>query len=417
MLTLKRATYLISSLALGILWFTVLVTLLSTGLGLLITLVGLPILAFTLWVTRGMAQAERALAASLLGTRVPGQYRRPARPGWWRSFVTRLGDPQTYKDLVYLLFQLPLGILWFTVTVTLVAVGVGLLFAPAWYWAVPDGIDLGLFRADTLGEAFALVPAGAAVCVLARYAIDAMGIAAAAWARLMLTAVEDPQLTEVRSSQARMVEAGLAERRRLERDLHDGAQQRLVALSLKLGMARNRLPAEDGAAELVAEAHEESKLALAELRDLARGIHPAVLTERGLAAALEDLAARSTVPTVLEEAPEQRLSSALEATAYFVVAEGLANVTKYARAEHAWVSARLGYGRLDVEVRDDGAGGADPAKGSGLRGLADRVGALDGRIEVDSPPGAGTRVRAMLPAEILPEEDPGSSTRTTRARA
>jgi signal transduction histidine kinase len=233
---------------------------------------------------------------------------------------------------------------------------------------------------------------------------------------MVLSSTPDPELAEARSTQARMVEAALAERRRIERDLHDGAQQRLVALSLKLGMARKRLDGQDGAAELVAEAHEEAKLAIEELRDLARGIHPAVLTDRGLAAALEDLAARSTVPAIVEAAPEPRLAPAVEATAYFVVAEGLANVAKYAGARNAWISARLAGGELVVEVRDDGTGGADPDKGSGLRGLRDRVSALDGRLEVSSPPGAGTSLRATLPAPIILQEDGRSSGGMTRAR-
>ena len=178
-------------------------------------------------------------------------------------------------------------------------------------------------------------------------------------------------------------------------DLHDGAQQRLVALSLKLGMARARVDGD--AADLIAEAHEEAKLAVAELRDLARGIHPAVLTERGLTAALDDLAARSTVPVTVVDAPDERLPGAVEATAYFVVAESLANVAKYAQASSAWVAARRVDGTLEVEVHDDGVGGADPRAGSGLRGLDDRVRALDGRLAVHSPAGGGTRVRATVP--------------------
>jgi signal transduction histidine kinase len=215
---------------------------------------------------------------------------------------------------------------------------------------------------------------------------------------MALASTPDPELAAARSTQARMVEAALAERRRLERDLHDGAQQRLVALSLKLGMARARLDgADDAAAALVAEAHDESKLALVELRDLARGIHPAVLTDRGLRAALQDLAGRSTVPTHLVDAPEERLAPAVEATAYFVVAECLANVAKYAQAGNAWVTARREDGALAVEIQDDGVGGADADGGSGLRGLTDRVRALDGDLAVDSAPGRGTLVRAMLP--------------------
>jgi signal transduction histidine kinase len=163
-------------------------------------------------------------------------------------------------------------------------------------------------------------------------------------------------------------------------------------------MARARLDgADDAAKTLVAEAHDESKLALAELRDLARGIHPAVLTDRGLAAALDDLAARSVVPVDVRAAPADRLPSAVEATAYFVVAECLANVAKYAGAQSAWVRVRENGARLDIEVGDDGAGGADPLNGSGLRGLTDRVGALDGELTVHSPAGHGTIVRAVVP--------------------
>src|SRR4051812_24896553 len=159
-------------------------------------------------------------------------------------------------------------------------------------------------------------------------------------------------------------------------------------------MARSRVDGD--AAQLVADAHEESKLALAELRDLARGIHPSVLTDRGLAAALDDLAARSAVPVTVVDAPVERLPAPVEATAYFVVAECLSNVGKYAEATGAWVAAHRVDGTLAIEVRDDGCGGADPA-GSGLRGLTGRVRALDGRLAVDSPPGRGTVVRATVP--------------------
>jgi signal transduction histidine kinase len=204
----------------------------------------------------------------------------------------------------------------------------------------------------------------------------------------------------MRSSQARIIEAADEARRRIERDLHDGAQQRLVALSLKLGMARKRLESPDGsesAGVLVAEAHEESKLALAELRDLARGIHPAILTERGLGPAIEELASRAPIPVTVEEVPDGRMAPSAEAAAYFVVAECLANVAKYAQAHEATVRARREVGRVVVEVSDDGVGGADPASGSGLRGLADRVEALDGALTVRSIAGAGTTVRAEIP--------------------
>jgi len=206
------------------------------------------------------------------------------------------------------------------------------------------------------------------------------------------------RLVELQASRARIVEAGDAERRRLERNLHDGAQQRLVSLSLTLRLAKARLRENPEAAEeLLAAAAEELARALEELRELARGIHPAVLTERGLEPALETLVGRAPIPVAVESELEGRLPPSVEAAAFYVVSEALANVTKYAEASSVEVRVGRANGYAVVEVADDGVGGADPARGSGLRGLADRVEALQGRLEVDSRPGEGTRVRAEIP--------------------
>jgi signal transduction histidine kinase len=207
------------------------------------------------------------------------------------------------------------------------------------------------------------------------------------------------RLDELQSSRARLVEVSMFERRRLERDLHDGAQQRLVALSLQLGLARRSLDAGDGrsAVTMLDAARDELARALEELRELARGIHPAVLTDRGLEAALEALAERAPLPVSLDQMPAERLPAPVEAAAYFVVAEALTNVAKYAAASSAAVRINRNGSYAVVEVRDDGVGGADPAVGTGLRGLADRLAALDGRLEVHSPPGGGTTVRAEVP--------------------
>jgi signal transduction histidine kinase len=404
-LPLRRTVYLLISFALGTAWFVVLVTGLSTGLGMAITFIGIPILIGMLWAVRWMAQVERFCVAGLLGVDASAAYRRPSRPGLWASVQSRLGDPQTWKDLAYLFVQFPLGILWFVVAVTLWSAGLGLLLAPAYYWAIPDGIQLGIWQVDTLWGALALVPLGALVTAAAWFACDGLGRLHGAWAKLVLGSSPDPELTarvdDLRSSQARIIEAADEARRRIERDLHDGAQQRRVALSLKLGMARKRMEnGGEGAAELIAEAHEESKLALVDLRDLARGIHPAILTERGLGPALEELAARAAVAARVTEMPADRLAAPVEAAAYFVVAECLVNVAKYAQASEAKIAARAEVGRLVVEVVDDGVGGADHARGSGLRGLADRVAALDGRLTVYSPADQGTTVRAEIPLSL-----------------
>jgi signal transduction histidine kinase len=206
------------------------------------------------------------------------------------------------------------------------------------------------------------------------------------------------QEAELRASRSRIVEAADDARQRLERNLHDGAQQRLVSLSLALRLAQGKLKGDpDGANDILTAAGDELAHAIAELRELARGIHPAVLTDRGLAAALEALASRSPFPVELSTNLEERLPGPVEAAAYYVVAEALTNVAKYAEATAVRVSAERNDGRVVVEVADDGVGGADPALGSGLRGLADRVEALSGRLDVESAAGAGTRVRAVIP--------------------
>jgi signal transduction histidine kinase len=220
------------------------------------------------------------------------------------------------------------------------------------------------------------------------------------------------QLEEVRASRARIVEAGDRERRRVERDLHDGAQQRLLTVSLALHAAERKLHPNDDpngypeAAEDLRRASSELAAALAELRELARGIHPAILTDEGLGAALESLADRSPVPVSIDDVPRDRLPPSLESTAYFVVSESLANVVKHGNASRAHVRVACRDRRLEVEIRDDGVGGADMSKGSGLRGLRDRVAAVNGSLDVTSAAGAGTTVLAELPLPGGPEAGP-----------
>ena len=208
------------------------------------------------------------------------------------------------------------------------------------------------------------------------------------------------RVEELRASRARIVQASDTARRRLERDLHDGAQQRLVALALDLKLARGKLEKDPAAAaELLDASIEELAEATSELRELARGIHPALLTDRGLGPALEAIANRAPIPVEVTPIPEMRLPGPVESAAYFVVAEALTNVSKYANATHAEVTVTRSNGKVVVEIRDDGVGGADPAAGSGLSGLADRVAALDGELAVESPAGGGTVVRAEVPCE------------------
>jgi signal transduction histidine kinase len=224
------------------------------------------------------------------------------------------------------------------------------------------------------------------------------GAAALALENARLDAELRANVVELRASRARIVESADAARRRIERDLHDGAQQQLVAVALALRTARRRLDRDPGTAgELLDAAADDLDAAIGALRDLARGIHPAVLSDRGLASALAALAQRAPLPVELDGCPDGRLPEPVEAAAYFVVAESITNVVRYAQATHARVAVTRGDGGLAVEVEDDGIGGADPGQGSGLRGLADRVAALDGRLEVRSDAGRGTTVRATIP--------------------
>jgi signal transduction histidine kinase len=283
---------------------------------------------------------------------------------------------------------------------------VGTITLPAWLFvAFPEGAPLWQeVQIDTLRETLTVAVVTLPASILAAYlAVVGLSRAHVALGRALLGPSRHARLTErveeLTESRSRVLEVALVERRRIERDLHDGAQQRLLSLAMDLGMARRKITTNPNAARaLVEEAHEEAKRTLADIRDLVRGIHPAILTDRGLDAAISALADRCTVLVEVNVDLDDRPPEAVEATAYFVVAEALANVTKHAEASEARVAVRREPGdRLVVEVVDDGEGGADPEAGTGLAGLADRLTALDGRLSIESPAGGPTRVRVELP--------------------
>jgi len=407
--TYRSLIYLLLAFPLGIGYSGFLAAGLTAGIGLTVVvfgaLVGVPLLVGMLFAWRVLAEFERWLVRILLDADIPPPYRPPPAGGALVRLRARLLDRATWKDLLYLVGHLPLAVVWFFVSIALLLLALVLLGAPLYYRELPAGaLDLPGWRIDTLLEALALVPFGVAAGLALVHAANGMAALHRAFAGATLGRWSPTELRErvdeLSGSSARIVDAADAERRRIERDLHDGAQQRLVALSLNLGLARQKLDSDpEGARETIDAAHQEARLALEELRELARGIHPSVLTDRGLPAALEALASRSSVPVELHVELPERLPERLEAAAYFVVSEALANVAKYAQASHASVTVRNHDGHALVEVRDDGVGGADPAGGSGLRGLADRVTAVGGRIELASPAGEGTLLRAELPLQ------------------
>ena len=403
--TYGRILYLLLALPLGVAEFAFLVTAISFGVSTAITLIGIPVLVGSVYAWRWLAELERRLIGRLVGVEIPSPYRPdPVGGRWWTRFAARLADPATWKDLAFLLLQLPLGILSFSITVSVFGFGLRMLFAPFYFEPFADGDWISWLNVDTLGQALALVPLGALILLLGIPALGALGRLYGWLAVQLLGSNADPELTaqvtELQDARSRIIAAADDERRRIERDLHDGAQQRLVALALNLRMAEQRaMDGDPTAVDLIRGAGEEANLALKELRDLARGIHPAILTNRGLPAALQDLASRATLPVEVVASPDERLPGAVEAAAYFVVSECLANVSKHAGAEEATVAVTARDGVVTVEVSDDGVGGAELNGGTGMQGLADRVGALSGSLAVDSPRGVGTRVTAVIPLD------------------
>jgi signal transduction histidine kinase len=400
----KDALYLLTGLPMGILAFTLAVTGWSTGLGLLITLLGFPVLLVTALALRGLAHVERARARLVLDEPLVARYDEPAKPGLIGRIRSVFTDVQNWRDLAWALLLLPIGIAGFTIATAAIGAVLGLVFAPAWTWALWDSADkvqLGLFHVHNLGTAFAATGIGIVVAPLALALVRGTAAASGGLAQALL-APRTEQLEErvevLQATRAGAVDAAASELERIERDLHDGAQARLVAIAMDLGLAQQKLDEDpEQARRLMGEARDGATAALVELRDLARGIRPALLSERGLGEAVSSFAARSPVPaSVTADLGEGRLPEAVESAAYFVVAEALANVAKHAGAKRATVSLVRRGDMLEVLVVDDGHGGAN-ADGSGLRGLRARVEALDGTLGVASPAGGPTMLRAELP--------------------
>ena len=396
--TWLNLVYLLVAFPLGLTYFVVLVIGVSLGAALAVIVVGLGILLAMLVAWRGMAAIERGFARVLLGVQIARPLdRRGLSP--LERVVRWLRDPVTWKSLVFVALKLPLGVASFALVASTGFVSLVFLFAPLIVLATPVTV-FGWIVESPL-QALPLTVAGAPAVLLSLHLYNGLAWLWGLFARVMLgpsTVQLHEHVDDLRGARARIIAGADAERRRIERDLHDGAQQRLVALALTLGMAESRLAADPAAAApLIAQAREEAQLAVKELRELAGGIHPALLSERGLGPALEALAARAPVPTMVDGVPDGRLPAAVESACYFVTAEALTNVAKYAGATSANVSLSVEHGQVRLLVRDDGAGGASLDAGTGLRGLRDRVEALDGRLDVDSPPGLGTTVIAEMP--------------------
>jgi signal transduction histidine kinase len=396
----RSAAYLLSGVVTGVVVLVGIVASAVVGGVFALALVGLPLLLCTALAGIPVAAVERHRLRLVDPDPAPGQHGTPGEPGLRAWLTTRLRERATWRELGHaLLFA---GLLWPVDALAFTAFLLGplsVVATPLLMAVFGEAKVLKVWLVTTWPAAVGFALLGLLLLAVGAYLLGVAAGARAGLARLLIAPREadlGARVVELARSRVRLVDAFEAERRRIERDLHDGAQQRLVALTMTLGLAR--LDAPPGPlAEQLAKAHAEAGTALAELRELIHGIHPKVLADYGLEAAVADAADRSAVPVDVDLELPWRLSQAVEAAAYFVVCEALANVGRHSGASRAEVSGGHRDGRLVLQIRDDGRGGARAGEGSGLTGLADRVSVLDGRLSLSSPPGGPTLLRVEIP--------------------
>ncbi|MGG8410524.1 sensor histidine kinase [Streptomyces sp. 12297] len=410
--TWREFGHLMLGLPLSVVYFSLAIVALSAGAGLLVTFLGIPVLAAGLAMCRGFGSVERARARALLRTEVeppePVRARKGGAFGWMGAM---LKSGASWRHMLYAVIHFPWAVFTFTVALVFMVYGWALLLYPLWHWVFPTFTDQPGLQLFQNGDYSFYLDSPARIALTSLIGLGFTLVTPwlvrgfAGVDRALIRGLLGPsrlatRVTELESDRGVVVDTAAADLRRIERDLHDGAQARLVALAMDLGLAKEKL-AEDpqAAARMVDEAHGEVKIALQELRDLARGIHPAVLTDRGLDAALSAVASRCTVPGGVRVSVDLpvRPAPAIEGIAYFTVSELLQNISKHARARTASIEVWRAADRLLIQVADDGRGGAAAGAGSGLSGLAERIGAVDGVLVVESPEAGGTRVTAELP--------------------
>ena len=398
---LSDSLFLLASFPLGLLWFLVAVIGFSVGFSLIVVFVGIPILAVTCATLLWGAHVERGRLRAFLGVNIPSPYRDMPRSGnAWKRAWGYVRNPQLWRDIAFLLILFPLGI----VEMAIVLFPVNYLLSP-FIFTFGGTHQINAWTVNSMFEALVAAIVGAILVVPFSILINLTAMLHGELGRRFLGTSTEEILTErveeLTESRSAIMRAMYLERRRIERDLHDGAQQRLVNLAMELGLAREKLETDpESARRLIEGSHQNAKAILTELRDLVRGIHPAVLTDRGLDAAISAIAGRSPIPVGVEVELRGRQPDEVEGTAYFVVVEALTNVAKHSGATEAQVSIKREGGWLRITIADNGRGGADPDKGTGLRGLRDRIAALDGRFSLVSPVGGGTTLTVEIPCAL-----------------
>ncbi|GAB3956972.1 sensor histidine kinase [Streptomyces sparsus] len=426
--TWREFGHVLTGLPIATLSFSLLVTMTSASAGLLITFVGVPLLALTLLTARALGRAERARARGLLRLDV-GEPEPVRLSGKRTGPVARIGavlkSGTSWRHLLYGLVHFPWAVFSFCSGLVLWTCGWSMLTYPLWFWVFPTWTDqpgLQVFGDGAGHDVHLDSPPEIALTALAGLVL----VLCTPWwfraltsvDRLLVSGLLGPsrlaaRMWELESDRVTVTDTASADLRRIERDLHDGAQARLVALAMDLGLAKEKLTEDpETAARMVDEAHGEVKAALTELRDLARGIHPAILTDRGLDPALSSLAARCTVPVTVTVETTARPAPAIESITYFTASELLQNISKHSTATHATLDLWRTDNRLLLQVTDNGTGGATAHHGTGLAGLAERLDSVDGHLLINSPPNGPTTITAGLPWRDRNESGTGAGHRT-----
>ena len=404
--TAKQSALLASNLIFGVARFSWVVTLLSVGVGTAFN-IGVPLVAFTVRSGRAIGAFERRRVGALTGAVLQPPRAKVMSSGVWSWIRESFNDRAGWKGLAYGVVMLPWSVLTFTLVVSLWTIGLAGLAAPLYDWLLPDGTtDFGSYEFTgwgRIGLIAAYVAGGALVLFVLSFIVDFITRVQIAFSKSLLSLGRadylEQKVDDLDQSRTASIAAAEDERRRIERDLHDGTQQRLTGVAIDLGIARERLTAvgDEQSRELVDRAHEGVKEAIAELRNLVRGIHPAILTDRGLDAAVSALVARISANVAVHSDLDRRLAPEVESTAYFTIAELLTNIVKHSTAASAMLTIRDMGETLEVEALDNGGGGASVQPGGGLDGLQTRLRAIGGAIDVVSPSGGPTRVKVTIP--------------------
>jgi signal transduction histidine kinase len=403
---IKAFIFLNLSFVIGLILFVGLVTFAATGISLTLSVVmaviGIPLLLLMFVLVPFAGHVDRARINIFTGIEIPNPYRELPDGKIGDKTIAFLSDGALWRDLLYACLLFPIGLAQFVIATVGFSIPVALIASP-FIIAVGGEVQMTqLFSITTIPGTIPLVILGLILTVPAAWVFVLIARAHAVFARWLIGPSDRDELAArvetLSETRSRMVGVSLDDRRNIERDIHDSTQPKLVSLAMNLGMAKEKIDSDPALArQLIESAHRESREVLSEIRNLVRGLHPSILTDRGLEAAIRSLAGYCAVPVNIDVDIPERPPEAVETTAYYIIAEALTNVAKHSQATQAHVIVRKQNGTLTIEIEDDGIGGALPAPASGLSGLQDRAAALDGRLTISSPEGGPTRISARLP--------------------